>query len=84
LLKKSVSELTASSGFSMISSNITTSSLESGKRRAGRKEAKAGETKRAWDWREDWADGASGEGVLQDLRMALAREVARAWMQSSS
>ena len=39
------------------------------------------EGKRGWDWRMGFAREVKGEDVLRILRLGLAREVARAWVE---
>ena len=36
--------------------------------------------KRRWDWRMGWKGGAKGEDVLRLLRLNVAKELARAWL----
>ena len=36
--------------------------------------------RRTWDWRRGLIDGTSGRDVLRILRVALAKEVSRAWI----
>ncbi|KAL9604282.1 MAG: hypothetical protein Q9219_000680 [cf. Caloplaca sp. 3 TL-2023] len=38
------------------------------------------EVRRGWDWRKGWSLEASGREVLMRMRMGLARDIARAWV----
>jgi hypothetical protein len=85
LLKKSVSSMTALSGFSLIGSEMVDSQSRSQDSIGGsgvlvpRPKAKAdgggepGEVKRGWDWRSTLSQGAKGEDILRELRLRLAR-----------
>ena len=37
--------------------------------------------KRGWDWRTGMKKGATGEDLLSMLRLGLAKELARAWIE---
>ena len=39
------------------------------------------EVKRGWDWRKGLRRDAKGEEVLRVLRLGLARDVARVWVE---
>ena len=39
-----------------------------------------GHVRRSWDWRRGWQQGATGEDVLRILRLNVAKELARGWM----
>ena len=77
LLKKSVSEGTASSKFSMVGSSMQDSSSSS------RKGKDKGD-KRGWDWRLSVASGIDGEALLDELRSVIARTVADAWINGET
>ena len=77
LLKKSMSEMTASSvdGWSLTGSEFLRDSLvNSGV-------LVRAERKRGWDWRTGLRRGANGEDVLRILRLGLAQELAAGWIQ---
>lgn len=72
-------------GFSMAGSEML---LRSGLRKNG-SQANSGvlvksKVRRAWDWRSGFADGAGGEDVCRVLRLGLAREMGRCWMQGAT
>lgn len=101
LLRKSLSGLTGSSGFSMFEMvgsevlappDVDVDEGEEGKGRSrsmgssgvlvkgnGERERER-EVKRGWDWRTGLKGNVKGEDVLGLLRIALAREVARGWL----
>ena len=83
-MKKSISDLTASTGFSLVGSSMVGSGVSSGsingKGRWNGGSAGRG-MKRAWDWR----DGLNGDEkpgrLLKRLRLGLAKEVAGSWIE---
>ncbi|KAI9880783.1 MAG: hypothetical protein M1830_000219 [Pleopsidium flavum] len=84
VMKKSLSNMTASSGFSLIGSEMLASAGEVDER-TGRSMGSSGvlvkgEVKRGWDWRNGLGRGVKGEDVLRVLRVGLAKEVARGWL----
>ena len=84
LLKKSVSELTASSGFSLVGSEMLEGAGTSGERGATNGllgKGKSKDVKRGWDWRLRLSKDAKGSDVLRILRLGLAKEVARTWTE---
>ena len=40
-----------------------------------------GQEKRGWDWRTGMRKGAIGKDLLSILRLGLAKEIARAWIE---
>ena len=75
LLKKSISELTASSGFSLVGSSML----------SGNSKGKGGDGRsRGWDWRASVHKNEKGEDILAKLRMGLAKEVAKSWVQGEN
>ncbi|MCJ1388523.1 hypothetical protein MMC18_001370 [Xylographa bjoerkii] len=88
IIKKSISSLTSSSGFSLIGSSMLedhNDSFGSGSGSAlanGKHKRTEGAEKRGWDWRVGMKDGAKGEDVLRILRLGLAKDVARAWIDT--
>jgi hypothetical protein len=87
LLKKSVSSLTTSSNFSMVGSSMWKSQiLEPQDGPAGRSTESSGvlikkPVKRGWDWRSGLRKDDTAESVLRILRLSLAEEMARSWLQ---
>jgi len=85
LLKKSISNLTTSSHFSMVGSSMFRSQTSSG---SGGNSAESsgvlvkGPVKRAWDWRSNLQKDASTDVVLRILRLGLAKDIARRWVES--
>jgi len=93
LLKKGISSMTSSSGFSLVGSSLlgeSTLSLGGLSKGAGQRSlgssgvlVKGGESmKRGWDWRTGFGREAKGEDVLRMLRLGLAKEVARSWVEA--
>lgn len=106
LLKKSLSGLTGSSGFSMFEmvgsevlgrppQDMDVDGQEHDEGRRGRSRSmgssgvlvkgkdereRAAEVKRGWDWRTGLKADVKGEDVLGILRLELAKEVARGWL----
>lgn len=98
LMKKSISDLTASTnfsmstGFSLLGNSMTASSsgapgassyaavAASGTSAASRGE-KSHKRKRGWDWRQDVPRDCSPGRLLKRLRLGLAKEVGKAWIQ---
>lgn len=76
MLKKSVSSMTSSGGFSLIGSEMLDEHPKT--RSMGNSGVLVtGEIKRGWDWRKGLEKDARGADVLAMLRLGLAREVAR-------
>ena len=88
-MKKSISSLTSSSGFSLVGSSMLedhNDGFDSGSASGltnGKHERTGGTEKRGWDWRDGMKDGTKGEDVLRILRLGLAKDVARAWIDPS-
>ena len=80
LLKKRVSELTASSSFSLVGSSLQESNGRS------RSQSRAGSdgVRRAWDWRDSIPEGTDGRQVLATLRLKLGRAVGDAWIEGDT
>ena len=74
LLKKSVSDLTASTGFSLVGSSLLGAANEKGKNSTG------DGRKRAWDWRTKFPQDVKAEEILKSFRHSLAIEVSSAWI----
>ena len=87
MLKKSTSNLTTtSSQFSLVGSSM----LGSGSGGEGQstessavliRGGNAGDAKRAWDWRKGFVKDARGLDVLRVLRLGIAEEIGRAWVE---
>ena len=92
MLKKGISSTTSSSGFSLLGSSVMEHSATSanGSNRKGGQGSMGSsgvivpggeEGKRGWDWRMGVGREVKGEDVLRILRLGLAKEVARAWVE---
>lgn len=46
----------------------------------GNRKAKHDTEQRGWDWRAGVKEGSTGEDILRILRLSLAKEVTRAWV----
>ena len=82
-LKKSVSSMTASSGFSMVGSSLLDSGTSVASGRSSAALGTAGEVKRGWDWRKGLGKEARGEDILRILRLGLAKDMTRAWVEGN-
>jgi hypothetical protein len=84
LLKKSVSSMTASSGFSMVGSSMWKSQILETQDGRGSAESSGVLVKkpvnRGWDWRHGLRKDDTAESLLRVLRLALAQEMARSWL----
>ena len=89
MMRKTVSSLTSSSGFSLVGSEMLGESMTSGGGsgsmvKLGDRRTKNGiktdEVKRGWDWRKEVQRDANGEDVLRTLRRGIAKDMARAWV----
>ena len=85
LLKKSVSSLTTSSGFSMVGSSMWKSQILDPQDGARGSAESSGvlvkkPVRRGWDWRRGLRKDDTAEGLLRVLRLALAQEMARSWL----
>ncbi|KAI9825666.1 MAG: hypothetical protein M1832_001010 [Thelocarpon impressellum] len=84
-LKKTMSSMTASSGgFSLLGSSMMLGNSHSDGRTGGSIGSSGvlvkTDARRGWDWRTGLAREAKGDSVLRMLRLGLAREVGRAWL----
>lgn len=78
LLRKSVSNLSGNSNFSLVGSSMLASQLKQSMSSSG--VLVKGNTKRGWDWRSGISANTTGEDVLRILRLGLARDLAKAWL----
>ena len=46
----------------------------------GNRKAKPDTEQRGWDWRSEVKEGSTGDDLLRTLRLGLAKDVARAWV----
>ncbi|OJD34349.1 nuclear pore complex subunit nup85 [Diplodia corticola] len=81
-LKKSVSNLTASS-YSLMGSSVFQSTEGSGVLVDGESGTLSKDAKRGWDWRRGLSHGAKGKDVCDFLRAKAAQELARAWAEEN-
>lgn len=92
MLKKSISNITSSSSaFSLIESEMVDAETRESTgsegvmvgmvEDAGRKVGKREEGRRGWDWRKGVRADASGVEMLKAMRLGLARDIARAWVE---
>ena len=89
LMKKSISDLTASTnfsmstGFSLVGGSMTASSYAAVA--ASGTSASSGEKShkriRGWDWRQEVPRDCSPGRLIKRLRLGLAKEVGKAWVQ---
>ncbi|KAI9797215.1 MAG: hypothetical protein M1833_005624 [Piccolia ochrophora] len=84
-LKKSISSMTSSSGFSLIGSSMLGDGPKDGRGETSSLGSSGvlvkGHIKRGWDWRKILGVHANGSDVCRVLRLGIAREVARAWLE---
>lgn len=78
LLKKTGSNLSGSSSFSMVGSSMLASQLKQSMSYSG--VLVKGPMKRGWDWREGLPAGITPDDLLRILRLGLAKKLASAWM----
>ena len=111
LLKKTVSNMTSSSGFSLVGSSMIDSRTSNGgsgngSGAGGRTESGSGagsgvlillgddddndddrdrdssrEVKRGWDWRKGMRPGSTAADALRILRLGLARDLSKGWLE---
>lgn len=78
LLRKSTSNLSGTSSFSMVGSSMIASQLKQSMSQSG--VMVKGNAKRGWDWRRGVSAGTTGDDVLRILRLGLAKDLAKAWL----
>jgi hypothetical protein len=78
MLRKSISNTSGMSSFSLAGSSILASQLKQSMGSSG--VLVKGNTKRGWDWRQGISAGTSTEDLLRILRLGLAKDLAKAWL----
>lgn len=78
LLKKTMSSM--SSSFSLVGSSMLDSGSSNGIGGSGALVKPEEDEKRGWDWRKGLPEGATDEDVLRILRLGLAKDIARHWL----
>ncbi|RDW62840.1 hypothetical protein BP5796_11142 [Coleophoma crateriformis] len=78
MLRKSTSNLSASSNFSLVGSSMLASQFQKSIGHSG--VLVKGNIKRGWDWRQGLTANTTGEEILRILRLGLAKDLARAWL----
>lgn len=92
MLKKSISNMTSSSSaFSLIESTMMDSDTRESTgsegvmvnmvEKSNAVVAKGDEGKRGWDWRRRLSPDSTGADLLRKLRLGLAKDIARAWVE---
>ena len=80
-LLKAISSMTSGSSFSLVGSSMLKSQTSDGIN-SDQSLVKSQEImKRGWDWRAGMARHAKGEDVLKILRLGLARDIAKHWIE---
>ena len=64
----------------LLEKNEKTKMGNEGRRKDDANDVRADPVSRSWDWRRGWQRGATGEDVLRVLRLNIAKELARGWM----
>ncbi|KAH8599399.1 hypothetical protein B0O99DRAFT_683371 [Bisporella sp. PMI_857] len=78
MLRKSVSNLSGTSNFSLVGSSMVASQLKQSMSSSG--VLVKGNVKRGWDWRSGISATTTAEDVLRILRLGLAKDLAKAWL----
>lgn len=78
MLRKSTSNVSGTSSFSLVGSSMLASQLKQSMGSSG--VLVKGNIKRGWDWRENVSAGTTGDDVLRILRLGLAKDLAKAWL----
>ncbi|KAL9104510.1 MAG: hypothetical protein Q9163_000541 [Psora crenata] len=77
-LLKTMSSMTSASSFSLVGSSMLDSQTSKGN--SGAFVASQQQEKRGWDWRKGTARDAKASDVLRILRLGLARDIVRQWL----
>lgn len=81
MLRKSTSNVSGTSSFSMVGSSMLASQLKQSMSSSG--VLVKGNIKRGWDWRHGISAGTSGDELLKILRLGLAKSLANAWLMEA-
>jgi hypothetical protein len=81
MLRKTTSNSSGSSSFSMIGSSMHASQLKHSMGSSG--VVVKGNIKRGWDWRQGISASTKGDDVLRILRHGLAKDLAKAWLNEA-
>jgi hypothetical protein len=81
MLRKSTSNVSGTSSFSMVGSSMLASQLKQSMSSSG--VLVKGNIKRGWDWRHGISAGTSGDDLLKILRLGLAKSLANAWLMEA-
>ena len=81
MLRKTTSNSSGSSSFSMIGSSMVASQLKQSMSSSG--VLVKGNIKRGWDWRQGISASTKGDDVLRILRLGLAKDLAKAWLHEA-
>lgn len=78
MLKKSTSNISGTSSFSLVGSSMLASQLKQSMGSGG--VMVKSNIRRGWDWRKGVTASTSGDDVLRILRLGLAKDLAKAWL----
>ncbi|PMD65821.1 uncharacterized protein K444DRAFT_517748 [Hyaloscypha bicolor E] len=81
MLRKTTSNSSGSSSFSMIGSSMFASQLKHSMGSSG--VIVKGNIKRGWDWRQGISASTNGDDLLRILRHGLAKDLAKAWLNEA-
>ncbi|KAK0107343.1 hypothetical protein ONS95_004036 [Cadophora gregata] len=81
MLRKSTSNISGTSSFSMVGSSMYASQLKQSMSSSG--VLVKGDSKRGWDWRQGVSASTKGEDLLRILRLGLAKDLAKAYLLES-
>jgi hypothetical protein len=81
MLRKTTSNSSGSSSFSMVGSSMLASQLKQSMRSSG--VIVKGNIKRGWDWRHGISASTKGDDILRILRLGLAKDLAKAWLSEA-
>jgi hypothetical protein len=81
MLRKTTSNSSGSSSFSMIGSSMVASQLKHSMGSSG--VMVKGNMKRGWDWRQGISASTKGDDLLRILRHGLAKDLAKAWLNEA-
>jgi len=80
-LRKTTSNSSGSSSFSMVGSSMLASQLKQSMGSSGVRVK--GNIKRGWDWRHGISASTKGDDLLRILRLGLAKDLAKAWLNEA-